>query len=286
MFGRSPLSPVRLRLLAPAALQPVLRSVIAELGPAFVHRATSAGIRLPDHLIIVATIWDREKGGGETLPMPAGYRLVLSLPDRPSLAELRHLLAHELGHALIGQVLAGDPVGKGLVPEYVAELLAWEIVAEAGLHAGTEVTISNQRIGRNRWLPDLLEISEQLEALPDREKIGLDSVAERRFKSRLFVACYALVRAEAYALAVEQALGLSLDREELPAALETAIVETAAVLSAWPLPPRANAAALEEYLVLAGSAAEAKLRGLVRFVIEPLIEANRAEFLRLAPALA
>lgn len=284
---RSPLSPVRTRVItSQSSIESAVRSVLAEIGPSVVGRAIEAGIHLPSHITVSAN--ERtSRHNGETVCTTAGHLVRLTLPADPSVRWLRHLLAHEMGHVLIGQILGADDA-RGLVGEYVAERIGWEIVLRAGLLPGHEVAIPNPRIGQDRWLKELVEIVERLSRIPasERDPLARVSAPVEGLWRRRFIACYTLARSEAYALAVEHALGVNLPGPTLPPALKSALNDTVAGLIESPLPEQADADVLDEYLVLVGSVASSRLRDLVWVLVETLVAGNRDEFIRLASSAA
>jgi hypothetical protein len=205
----------------------------------------------------------------------------MGLPDRPRIALVRHLLAHELGHVIVGQVLGADPTAKGVVAEYVAERLAWEITAAAGLRARLEVEIPHPRTGQNLWLRSLVAIVGRRSDTPAPDRFA-PAGPGRQDERWLFEGSYRLLRAEAYALGVEQATGLVLGGPALPSALTAALATVIAPLLAEPLPRQADSGTLEEYLVLVGTVVAARQREFLT-ELEPLVMTHRTDFLRLAP---
>lgn len=187
----------------------MIRGALADLGPAYARRSLKAGIGLPTFLGINARVGATREGKGACDPTPHGYRVSLTLPVAPEMPAVRHLLAHELSHVLIDRPLRSASPNKGLIDEYLAERIAWEIIAEAGLVPGSDVLISNQRPAQLHWLRPLVAIATRLAATTSRARVTRGKTAYRRDQNWLWEIAYGLTRGEVYALGTEHALGIA-----------------------------------------------------------------------------
>jgi hypothetical protein len=274
------------RVVVRAEAAAPIREAAAEAGAAFLARATSGNIALPTFLMVsVTTEPGRPVIDAVFTWTRVGQRISIKIPTEVDLPELRHVLAHELGHVLIGGVLGQDLTSKGPYSEYVAERLGWEIGALAGWRPGIDQAIQNLRPNQLHWLPELVKL-----ARTDRHRHGeaIEDVAllpriERRWWIR---AADSFIKPEAYALGTEHALGIELEPVELPAVVRAdfAHILDPVIHESDRLPRGADGPTLEEFVVLVGSGVQQRYSKWSRQLPgQTLTHAD--EFLRLAPTV-
>ncbi|HSK48169.1 MAG TPA: hypothetical protein VLA05_09235 [Coriobacteriia bacterium] len=124
------------------------------------------------------------------------HLIEIAISDPAPLDQLRHCVAHELGHVLINTWTRDSELTRGPAGEYAAERIGWQILRDAGLQPHTDVFVSPERYNQLAWLPVLARIIDELRSSPWRP--GDDDTPHLRAQSRLFRAGWTLCRAEAY----------------------------------------------------------------------------------------
>jgi hypothetical protein len=228
-----------------------LRDSLAVLAAAAGDAVRETGA--PEPRVLTVRTSQAAHTAGETRPTRSGFTIVLRLGPG-GIADWRHVAAHELGHVALGAI-AGYGNARGPASEYLAERIAWSLSRQAGWRPGADISIPDERANEAAWLPFLAETGRRMAA----DGAGAGSALSEEARDRLFRAGWAMTRAEVYTRAAEDALGVAIAAGRLPDALARGIAEIAQAVSRQDEPWR-SAVALDEYLVFAGTHAEAVFR--------------------------
>lgn len=278
------------QLFGPPELVALVQAVIAQVGPAWQAQFERNQVPKPGILNILVQAPSSAAAGnsGSARTLAADAVIELSFASSISAARLRHLVIHELAHVFINQ-LAGDQLpGRGLIGEYAAERMSWQIARDSGLRPGRDVSVEVYRKTHRAWLRPLVMIADRIgtDPVPGRPEMGPRYTRDLKW---LHAGAAQIANAEAYRLGqIDGGIKLRNPRRHfeplIPAALDAALAELFAPLTAADLPPDADGQAWRAFLRLVGPRLVRRGANIGSLSLLSLIEADRGEFLSCARA--